>query len=173
MGGHERLWGAFNWYTCLSNMTAVRFLAGPYALAFVGFGSGRKPGLEVPSMLLAKDGVKVFGSRRTEPSDTEDFFAVKKLYGGGEEVTTKKLADKGNRGRSCAGIAKPAATVEICSYAQECRVRVRLGRGTWRHSLLQYSRGWRGGVDQAVVRTCLHRDHAIPGEIMAVEIELL
>lgn len=94
MGGHERLWGAFNWYTCLSSMTAVRFLAGPYALAFVAFGSGRERGLEVPSMLLAKDGVKVFGSRRAEPSDTEDFFSVKKLYAGGEGVTTKKLADK-------------------------------------------------------------------------------
>lgn len=95
MGGHERLWGAFNWFTCLSSMTAVRILAGPYALAFVEFGSGRQPGLAVPSMILAKDGVKIFGTRRTEPSDTEDFFLVKKLYGGeGGGVTTEKLADK-------------------------------------------------------------------------------
>ncbi|RYP38691.1 hypothetical protein DL768_010762 [Monosporascus sp. mg162] len=93
MGGHERLWGAFNWFTCLAGMTAVRLHAGPYALSLVEFGSARQKGLLVPSLLLAESGIKTFGSRRTEPSGTEDYFQICKLYDG-NGTTTEALADK-------------------------------------------------------------------------------
>lgn len=39
IGGYERLWGAFSWYTCVDSMTAIRFRAGSYALSLVEFGS--------------------------------------------------------------------------------------------------------------------------------------
>lgn len=42
MGGHERLWGAFNWFTYLDSLAAVRLQAGPYALSYNEFGSDRK-----------------------------------------------------------------------------------------------------------------------------------
>ncbi|KAI0009477.1 hypothetical protein F4779DRAFT_366326 [Xylariaceae sp. FL0662B] len=93
MGGHERLWGAFNWYTCLDSMVVVRLRAGPYALSFIDFGSGREKGLHVPSVMLAEGGKKIFGTRRTEPSKTEDYFQVRKLYGG-DGATTVAIADK-------------------------------------------------------------------------------
>ncbi|KAI9147225.1 Diels-Alderase phmD [Paramyrothecium foliicola] len=93
MGGHERLWGAFNWFTCLAGMTAVRILAGPYALSLVGFESARELGLHVPAIILFEDGRKVFASRVVEPSETEDFFEMRKLYSK-DGVTTKALSDK-------------------------------------------------------------------------------
>ncbi|KAK3375571.1 hypothetical protein B0T24DRAFT_525533 [Lasiosphaeria ovina] len=93
MGGYERLWGAFNWYTCLAGMVAVRARAGPFALSYVEFASGRRPGLAVASVLLAEDGEMVFGTRRTAPSGGEDFVSMRKLYGGGG-ATTEALADK-------------------------------------------------------------------------------
>ncbi|KAI1076753.1 hypothetical protein F5B20DRAFT_309291 [Whalleya microplaca] len=93
MGGHERLWGAFNWYTCLDSMVVVRLRAGPYALSFIDFGSGREKGLHVPSIMLAEGGKKIFGTRRTEASGTEDYFQVRNLYGG-DGATTVAIADK-------------------------------------------------------------------------------
>ncbi|CAI7675539.1 unnamed protein product [Penicillium discolor] len=65
MGGHERLWGAFNWYTCLSGMIAVRVRPGPFALSFTEY----------------------------EPSKTEDYVTMRKLYGG-EGATSVELLDK-------------------------------------------------------------------------------
>ncbi len=79
-GGHERLWGAFNWFTCLDSMTFVRLKSGPYALTFWDFESWLEKDLHVPSIFLAEDGKKVFDSRRTEPSETEDFFTWQKVY---------------------------------------------------------------------------------------------
>ncbi|KAK0732953.1 hypothetical protein B0T26DRAFT_736075 [Lasiosphaeria miniovina] len=93
MGGYERLWGAFNWYTCLAGMVAVRVRAGPFALSYVEFASGRRPGLDVASVLLAEDGEKVFGTRRTAASGEADFVTMRKLYGG-PGATTEALADK-------------------------------------------------------------------------------
>lgn len=92
MGGHERLWGAFNWPTCLANMLAVRLHVGPYALSFIEFGSDRQRGLQVPSVLLAENGRKLVGTRRTEPSTTEDFVQVRMLYENG--TTTEHLSNK-------------------------------------------------------------------------------
>ena len=93
MGGHERLWGAFNWPTCLANLVAVRFRAGPYALSFIEFGSDRYRGVQVPSVLLAENGKKVVGTRRMTVSDDEDYAIVRKRYDG-DGVTTPFLADK-------------------------------------------------------------------------------
>ncbi|KAM7212884.1 hypothetical protein V8F06_011734 [Rhypophila decipiens] len=97
MGGHERLWGAFNWYTCLKSMTAVRFRAGPYALAYVEFGSGRDWNMVVSSMLLAQDGVEIFGSRNKAESivdSGEDVFTLQKMHSGEKGgVTAPNMAD--------------------------------------------------------------------------------
>lgn len=80
VGGHERLWAAFNWFTCLDAMTFVRLKTGPYALSFWEFESWLEKGLQVPSVILAEDGKNIFDSRRTEPSDTEDYFTWQKVY---------------------------------------------------------------------------------------------
>lgn len=93
MGGHERLWGAFNWYTCLSGMIAVRFRPGPFALSFTEFGSNRVEGLYVPSVILAEKGEKIFSSRRYEHSETEDYVTMRKIYDS-EGATTEALLDK-------------------------------------------------------------------------------
>lgn len=98
MGGHERLWGAFNWPTCLSGLTAVRLLTGPYALSFIQFGSGRQRGLEAPSLILAKNGEKIFASQvvtfeGSVEDDSVDHVLVKKVYNG-DGATTKHLNDK-------------------------------------------------------------------------------
>ena len=71
----------------------VRIKVGPYALSYVEFGSGLRDGLVVSSVLLAREGRKVFATRRTEASGTEDFVLLRKLYGG-TGVTTEMLADK-------------------------------------------------------------------------------
>jgi hypothetical protein len=93
LGGHERLWGAFNWFTCLETLLVARVRTGPYALSFLEFGSGQQRGLYVPSVVLAEDGKNIFNTRRTEPSKAEDYMQVRKLYGG-VGVTTEALADK-------------------------------------------------------------------------------
>ncbi|KAI0479859.1 hypothetical protein F4859DRAFT_529979 [Xylaria cf. heliscus] len=93
IAGHERLWGAFNWYTCLESLFTARILAGPFAVTFLDLGSGRERGLHVPSVFLAEHGERVVGTRRTTPSDTEDYFSLHKIYGG-DGVTTKALSDK-------------------------------------------------------------------------------
>ncbi|SPO07539.1 uncharacterized protein DNG_10233 [Cephalotrichum gorgonifer] len=91
-GGHERLWGAFNWFTCLDSMTFVRLKTGPYALSFWEFESWLEKGLRVPAVVLAEDGKQIFDSRRTEPSDTEDYFTWEKVYEG--EGVAGTLKDK-------------------------------------------------------------------------------
>lgn len=93
MGGHERLWGAFNWYTCLASLVAVKLHAGSYALSFLEMGSAIEEGLRVPSILLVENGKKIFSTRNMVPSSTEDFMTIRKAYGGGG-ATTKDLLDK-------------------------------------------------------------------------------
>ncbi|KAK3385179.1 hypothetical protein B0H63DRAFT_432924 [Podospora didyma] len=96
IAGHERLWGAYNWLTCLDALTLVRLRAGPYALTFLELESWLYKGLRVPSAVLAEDGKKIFSSRSTgEPtddSDQADFFTWEKTYGG--EGITGSLSDK-------------------------------------------------------------------------------
>jgi len=92
IGGHERLWGAFNWFTCLDAMTFVRLKTGPYALTFWDFESWLEKGLQVPSVFLAEDGKRVFDSRRTEPSEAEDYFTWRKVYD--KDGVSGSLSDK-------------------------------------------------------------------------------
>lgn len=91
IGGMERLWGAFSWFTCLQGMNVVRSLAGPYALSLLSFTSNIKKGREYPSVILFENGEKVFASQRTQESDSEDYFAFTKTYGG---PVTGALRDK-------------------------------------------------------------------------------
>ncbi|KAI0867262.1 hypothetical protein GGS24DRAFT_495459 [Hypoxylon argillaceum] len=93
MGGHERIWGAFNWFTCLASLSAVRLMAGPWALSFIEFGSGLNKDLLVPSVMLTENGKVTFATRRTTPSDTEDYVQYRRLYNG-DGITTNKLTDK-------------------------------------------------------------------------------
>lgn len=82
LGGHERIWTAFNWFTCLRAFSAVRILAGPYALSHIGWESNVVPGLYNPSIVLAKDGKQIFAATRDLSSETEDYVMMKKTSGG-------------------------------------------------------------------------------------------
>lgn len=97
MGGHERLWGAFNWPTCLAGLTAVRLHVGPFALSFIEFISARQSGLAVPSLMLTEEGQQVFATQQTEEpthaQDMKDYALIRKTYGG-VGATTKRLKDK-------------------------------------------------------------------------------
>ncbi|KAL9120106.1 MAG: hypothetical protein Q9187_003340 [Circinaria calcarea] len=91
LGGHARIWSPFNWYTCLKAMNAVRLMAGPYSLSYMKFTSKLGGGSEYPSVLLMKDGEKVFSSTKGEVSDTEDYVLLTKTYDG---QVTGTLRDK-------------------------------------------------------------------------------
>nr|A0A7L8UVG6.1 RecName: Full=Diels-Alderase ffsF; AltName: Full=Cytochalasans biosynthesis cluster protein ffsF; Flags: Precursor [Aspergillus flavipes]QOG08948.1 FfsF [Aspergillus flavipes] len=91
VGGMERLWGAFSWFTCLQGMNVVRLHAGPYALSLLSFTSNIKKGNEYPSIALFENGEPVFSSQRTEDSDTADYFTFTKTYDG---KVTGTLRDK-------------------------------------------------------------------------------
>jgi hypothetical protein len=82
LGGHNRLWSPFNWFTCLKSMNAVRMMAGPYSLSFMKFTSRVIWGKEYTSVLLMKDGDVVFQSTLNEVSDTEDYVLDEKTYDG-------------------------------------------------------------------------------------------
>ncbi|KAF7163382.1 hypothetical protein CNMCM6106_000332 [Aspergillus hiratsukae] len=82
LGGHNRLWSPFNWFTCLKAMNAVRMTAGPYSLSYMKFTSRIDNGAEYASVLLMKDGEKLFSSTRGEPSETEDYVLMTKMYDG-------------------------------------------------------------------------------------------
>lgn len=121
LGGHERLWYAFNWPTCLEGMLAVRLHVGPYALSLIDFTSSDMTGrLHAPAVILVHDGRQIFASRLEKPSSRvdagggcpdvpanaghglpaseigrEDYICSRKLYGsesGG--ITTGRLSDK-------------------------------------------------------------------------------
>ncbi|KAI9751191.1 MAG: hypothetical protein M4579_006170 [Chaenotheca gracillima] len=91
MGGHERLWGAFSWFTCLQGMTAVRTMLGPYALSYVSFVSNIEKGLFKPSVVLSENGKQIFSSTLGNESSTEDYVRLTKTYGG---AVTGTLRDK-------------------------------------------------------------------------------
>lgn len=82
LGGHNRLWSPFNWYTCLKGMNAVRMIAGPYALSYMKFTSRIENGKEYTSVLLMEDGEIIFSSTLGEASDTEDHVLMVKTYEG-------------------------------------------------------------------------------------------
>lgn len=91
LGGMGRLWGAFSWFTCMQGMNIVRILAGPYALSLFSFTSNIRKRIEYPSVGLFENGQKIVSSQRTTESDTEDYFAFTKTYGG---KVTGTLRDK-------------------------------------------------------------------------------
>ncbi|KAI0869273.1 hypothetical protein GGS24DRAFT_512219 [Hypoxylon argillaceum] len=91
MGGHERFWSAFSWFTCLTNLNAVRAMLGPYVLTYFGFDSNLEKGTSHQSVVLFKDGFQVFRSNLGSPSETEDFAIITKSYGG---AVTGTLKDK-------------------------------------------------------------------------------
>ncbi|KAF1937573.1 hypothetical protein EJ02DRAFT_458612 [Clathrospora elynae] len=91
LGGHNRLWSSFNWFTCLKSMNAVRMVAGPYALSFMKFTSRIRWGEEYTSVLLMKEGKKIFSSTLNEPSDSEDYVLDEKTYDG---TVTGTLRDR-------------------------------------------------------------------------------
>lgn len=91
VGGHERIWTAFSWFTCLHAFSAIRVLAGPHALSHIAWESNVEKGLYKPSIVLAKDGEQIFAATRDSPSDTENFVIMTKEYGG---KITGTLRDK-------------------------------------------------------------------------------
>ncbi|KAK5996290.1 Diels-Alderase cheD [Cladobotryum mycophilum] len=82
IGGHERLWTAFSWFTCLHQMTALRVKAGPYAASHVSFVSAFDKSIYRPSTILTKDGEVVFSSTNHEESTKDDYAILSKTYGG-------------------------------------------------------------------------------------------
>lgn len=91
LGGHNRLWSPFNWFTCLKSMNAVRMIAGPYSLSFMKFTSRVKWGEEYTSVLLMKDGEELLATTLNEASTTEDYVLDEKTYDG---TVTGTLRDK-------------------------------------------------------------------------------
>ncbi|KAF7540710.1 hypothetical protein G7054_g1183 [Neopestalotiopsis clavispora] len=103
VGGHERLWAAFNWRTCLRSLKIVRLQAGPFSLSLWEFGSSRISDTTFSSVVMFKDGEKVFGVAGTSRGDATaevevveegtSRFVLKKMYGG-DGITTEHLQDK-------------------------------------------------------------------------------
>ncbi|KAI4158638.1 MAG: hypothetical protein L6R39_000493 [Caloplaca ligustica] len=82
IGGHERIWTAFSWFTCLRAFSAIRLVAGPHALSHIVWESNVEKGLYRPSIVVAENGKQVLAATRDSVSDTEDFVLMKKSYSG-------------------------------------------------------------------------------------------
>ena len=82
LGGHERIWTAFNWFTCLRAFSAIRILAGPYALSHIAWESNVVSGLYKPSVVLAKNGKQIFAATLDSSSETENYVIMNKTFGG-------------------------------------------------------------------------------------------
>ncbi|GLI77208.1 hypothetical protein PoHVEF18_005494 [Penicillium ochrochloron] len=92
LGGHERLWCAFSWFTLLEGMNVVRSELGPYQLTYLGFKSHiLTPGVTYPSAFLSLNGEKIFSATQGIVSTTEDYVILSKKYDG---VVTGGLADR-------------------------------------------------------------------------------
>ncbi|KAI9848705.1 MAG: hypothetical protein M1837_006792 [Sclerophora amabilis] len=91
MGGHERFWSAFSWFTCLTHLNAVRAMLGPYVLTYFGYTSNIDKDVTTQSIVLFKDGIPVFRSTLGELSATDDYAIVTKSY---NEGVTGTLKDK-------------------------------------------------------------------------------
>ncbi|KAL2132703.1 hypothetical protein VTI74DRAFT_3466 [Chaetomium olivicolor] len=92
LGGHERLWTPFSWFTSLRGFSAIRVRTGPYAATHLNFMSAIEKGLEKPSTVLAKDGEVIFSTTRHEPSDVEDYAVFTKTYDGRVKGSLKEKA---------------------------------------------------------------------------------
>ncbi|EHK20207.1 uncharacterized protein TRIVIDRAFT_47972 [Trichoderma virens Gv29-8] len=91
LGGHERLWTAFSWFTCLHGMTATRIKAGPYAASHVSFTSAFDKSIYRPSTILSMNGEVIFSTTNEGVSTTDDYAILEKTYGG---KVTGSLKDK-------------------------------------------------------------------------------
>ncbi|RYP81368.1 hypothetical protein DL769_002014 [Monosporascus sp. CRB-8-3] len=153
MGGHERLWGAFNWYTCLDGMVAIRLRAGPYALSFVQFDSARQKGLRAPALMLAENGTTVFRTRLMRPSKDDDYAVVRKVYDQ-SGFTTSILADKATgQEHNIPAVANPMPNVAadsnvICSGTLSAKSAV-----APTYSAKAPIRGDRGSMDGTAAQT--------------------
>ncbi|KAJ8132321.1 hypothetical protein O1611_g1304 [Lasiodiplodia mahajangana] len=87
MGGHER----FCWFTCLTNLNAVRSMLGPYVLKYFGFDSILEKETSHHSVALFQDRPQILWSTLGSPSETEGFAIITKSYGG---AVTSTLKDK-------------------------------------------------------------------------------
>ncbi|PWY76062.1 hypothetical protein BO94DRAFT_605321 [Aspergillus sclerotioniger CBS 115572] len=91
LGGHNRLWSPFNWFTCLKAMNAVRMTAGPYSLSYMRFTSRIAGGKDFTSVLLMHGAEKIFSTTLGEASDVDDYVLMSKTYDG---AVTGTLRDK-------------------------------------------------------------------------------
>ncbi|OBR13044.1 hypothetical protein CH63R_05340 [Colletotrichum higginsianum IMI 349063] len=91
MGGLERIWTAFSWFTCLTNLQGLRTMLGPYVVSYFRYESLMDKGEIVESAVAFKDGIPIFRSTLGSPSDTEDYIVAQKTYGG---AVTGNLKDK-------------------------------------------------------------------------------
>jgi hypothetical protein len=92
LGGSERLWTPFSWFTVLEGLNFVRAEVGPYQLTFCA----TKAHLLTPSetyaaAYLAENGKPIFSANIGYISKSENYVTLSKKYGG--EVTGG-LADK-------------------------------------------------------------------------------
>ncbi|KAL4868670.1 hypothetical protein BDV12DRAFT_185731 [Aspergillus spectabilis] len=92
LGGLERLWCAFSWFTLLEGMNVVRSEVGPYQLTYLAFKSHiLTPGVTYPSVFLSLNGEKIFPATKGFVSATEDYVTLSKKYDG---VVAGNLADR-------------------------------------------------------------------------------
>ncbi|KAM0334357.1 hypothetical protein ACHAQA_001383 [Verticillium albo-atrum] len=145
MGGHERFWSAFSWFTCLTNLQAVRAMLGPYVLSFFRFGSNLDKDHTHQSVVLFKDGLPVFRSTNASPSETEDYVLAKKTYGG---AVTGTLKDKVTGFQL--ELVSPANTRHYTFFVEHANLGFEyiLGEGVGGSGFSGYARGGHVGLDQ-------------------------
>lgn len=82
MGGHNRFWSAFSWFSCLTEMNAVRMIAGPYSLSLLELVSNVDKGLRKTSVVLANEtGEHIFASTQLGDEDASaDYVTWSKSY---------------------------------------------------------------------------------------------
>lgn len=145
MGGHERFWSAFSWFTCLTSLQAVRAMLGPYVLSFFGFGSNINPGQTHQSVVLFKNGLPVFQSTLASPSETGDYVLATKTYGG---AVTGTLRDKVTGFQL--ELVSPANSRHYTFFVEHANLGFEyiLGEGVGGSGFSGYARGGHVGLDQ-------------------------
>jgi hypothetical protein len=92
IGGHERLWVAYSWYSLLEGMHVVRTTLGPYSLTYVKYTSKINQGVEYPSVFLVENEKKIFSSTVGVESATDDYVIMTKTYDGSVPGSLKDKA---------------------------------------------------------------------------------
>jgi hypothetical protein len=82
IGGHERLWVAYSWYSLLEGMHVVRAALGPYSVTYVKYTSKINKGVEYPSVFLVENEKKIFSATVGQESVTENYVKMSKTYDG-------------------------------------------------------------------------------------------